>query len=67
MIFSLKAGATALVVGGQESLIGRSVKLVKQYGKWWLVKLPGGTFLVQAKEVMPLCFESGQEAEHLSA
>ncbi|MHB0763178.1 hypothetical protein ACYCFC_02075 [Stutzerimonas sp. NM35] len=54
MNFTLKQGATAMVIGGQESLIGRSVELVYLIGRWWLVKIGNRTFTVEMRELMPL-------------
>lgn len=54
MNFTLKQGATAMVIGGQESLIGRSVQLVYLIGRWWLVKIGNRTFTVEMRELMPL-------------
>ncbi|WP_312141158.1 hypothetical protein [Stutzerimonas nitrititolerans] len=54
MNFTLKQGATAMVIGGQESLIGRSVQLVYLIGRWWLVKIGSRTFTVEMRELMPL-------------
>lgn len=54
MNFTLKQGATAMVIGGQESLIGRSVRLVYLVGRWWLVKIGNRTFTVEMRELMPL-------------
>ncbi|HCJ30629.1 MAG TPA: hypothetical protein DHV63_15390 [Pseudomonas sp.] len=54
MNFTLKQGATAMVVGGQESLIGRSVELAYLIGRWWLVKIGNRTFTVEMRELMPL-------------
>lgn len=53
MSVTLKQGATAMVVGGQESLIGRSVRLVYLIGRWWLVKIGQRTFTVEMRELMP--------------
>lgn len=54
MNFTLKKGSAAMVIGGQESLIGRSVQLVYLIGRWWLVKIGSQTFTVEMRELMPL-------------
>ena len=54
MSLTLKQGSAAMVIGSQESLVGRSVQLVYLIGRWWLVKLGKRTFTVEMRELMPL-------------
>lgn len=54
MNFTLKQGQSAMVIGGQESLIGRSVELAYLIGRYWLVKIGKRTFTVEMRELMPL-------------
>ncbi|WP_312669725.1 hypothetical protein [Stutzerimonas nitrititolerans] len=54
MSLTLKQGSAAMVIGSQESLVGRSVRLVYLIGRWWLVKIGSRTFTVEMREFMPL-------------
>lgn len=54
MSLTLKQGSAAMVIGSQEPLVGRSVRLAYLIGRWWLVKIGNRTFTVEMRELMPL-------------